>query len=87
MRRFSGILSESGANAPQWILMVSHPGGPVGLVVDKVSEVVKIPPQSLEPPEESCECPVSDYIVAQARHHGRSMFLPDFSRLLHDAVQ
>jgi purine-binding chemotaxis protein CheW len=87
LRRFAGMLGDVSNRAPQWIVMVSHPGGPVGLVVDKVSEVLKIPPQNLRPLEDSCSCPVSDYIVAQAHHQGRSVYLPDFSRLLHDAVQ
>ncbi|MFZ5432403.1 MAG: chemotaxis protein CheW [Calditrichota bacterium] len=84
LRRFAGM-SDS-RQTGRWILMVNNSGGPVGLVVDRVMEVVKLKPDSLQPAPDGINGPVSDYITAIADHHGRSMFVPDFNRLIHDVI-
>lgn len=86
LRRFAGLTDSSEATTPRWILMVNYTSGPVGLVVDRVIEVIKLQPSSLEPPPEAGASPVGDYIVAVANNNGRNLYLPDLSRLLHDAI-
>jgi purine-binding chemotaxis protein CheW len=87
LRRFAGMSESHPESGRRWILMVSNPQGPVGLVVDKVSEVIRLTPQTLTPMDDDEVNPVANYVVAVANHHGRNLYLPDFSRLIYDAVQ
>lgn len=87
LRRFAGMAAEQCESVIQWIVMVNNVHGPVGLAVDRVTEVVQLPEQGLERAEDTGSEPVGEYIVAVARHRGRSMYLPDWNRLLHDAIQ
>jgi purine-binding chemotaxis protein CheW len=86
LRRFAGMSDLPEQASSRWILIVNDTSGPVGLVVDRVIEVLKLQPSSLEPPSEATISLVGDYIVAVANHNGRNLYLPDLSRLLHDAV-
>jgi purine-binding chemotaxis protein CheW len=87
LRRFAGLADLHDRPRTNWIVMLNNTTGPVGLMVDRVIEVVRLHASSLNPPDDTAISPVSDYIVAVARHDGGTMFLPDFTRLLHDAVQ
>jgi purine-binding chemotaxis protein CheW len=87
LRRFAGMADIPNRALPRWIVMVNNPAGPVGLLVDRVIEVLKLRASTLKPPADTATSPVSDYIVAVANHEGGTMYLPDFTRLLHDAVQ
>lgn len=87
LRRFAGMADAQEADSAPWIVMVNDDCGPVGFVVDRVTEVVRLAERSLETPHDVSTCPVSDYLIAVARHRGRPMLLPDWNRLLHDAVE
>ena len=86
LRRFAGMSDCDDCSSGQWILMLHDHNGPVGLVVDRVTEVVKLKPESLKPTPDDLNGPVSDYISAVAEYQGRSMLVPDFNRLLHDII-
>jgi purine-binding chemotaxis protein CheW len=86
LRRFAGLSDVSDVRQPGWIVVVNHAGHPLGVAVDRVTEVLQLTPQNLEPPTGAESTPVADYIVAVVRLNGRAIFLPDFSRLLHDAI-
>lgn len=87
LRRFAGLSDMPSCASPCWIVMVDAIGGPVGFVVDQVIEVLRLDASSIEPPADTAASPVRDYITAVANHNGRTMYLPDITRLLHDAVQ
>jgi len=87
LRLFAGMADDHNRALPRWIVMVNYPAGPVGLLVDRVIEVLKLRASTLKPPADTVVSPVSDYIVATVNHEGGTMYLPDFTRLLHDAVQ
>ena len=87
LRRFAGMTEAHNLTTPRWIVMVEAVGGPIGLVVDRVIEVLRVEASSIAPPADNTTSPVRDYIMAVANHNGRTMFLPDFTRLVHDAVQ
>lgn len=86
LRRFAGMADVTADKTPRWILMINQPGGPVGLIVDRVSEVLRLAPANLTEPDSAEQSPVGDYVQAAVNHQGRSMWLPDMNRLLHDAV-
>ncbi len=86
LRRFAGMHDAQSLRSPHWILIVEHREGPVGIVVDKVSEVVKLTPASLTISEDTAPGPVGEYVMAVAKHGGRALYVPDFSRLLCDAT-
>ena len=88
LRRFAGLHDgQSAERGPEWIVIVENSKGPVGLVVDGVSEVVKLAPSNVVLSKEPAPGPVGGYVTAVARHEDRPMYLPDFSRLLQDAVE
>jgi purine-binding chemotaxis protein CheW len=86
LRRFAGMADIPDRALARWIVMINNPAGPVGLLVDRVIEVLKLRASTLKPPAGTATSPVSDYIVAVANHDGGTMYLPDFTRLLQDAV-
>ncbi|RPH92852.1 purine-binding chemotaxis protein CheW [candidate division KSB1 bacterium] len=86
LRRFAGMADPAKESGTRWILMVNNSSGPVGLEVDRVIEVLRLTPQNLQDPDEHRKSPVHDYVVAVASHNGQSMFLPDISRLVNDAI-
>jgi purine-binding chemotaxis protein CheW len=85
LRRFAGVSDT--CVPPHWIVIVDNVKGPVGFVVDRVSEVVKLTPASLTITDATAPGPVGNYVMAVASHENRPMYLPDFGRLLQDAVQ
>jgi purine-binding chemotaxis protein CheW len=87
LRRFAGMADVPAGMSPRWIVVINSPTGPVGLLVDRVIEVVRLRASSLEPLDDATLCPVGDYITAAAIHDGGTVLLPDFTRLLHDAIQ
>lgn len=86
LRRFSGLSTTRPDRVPTWILAVNAPGGPVALLVDKVTEVVRLEPRSLNQLPEGLVAPVSEYVSAAANHQGRKLLLVDLRRLLQDAL-
>jgi purine-binding chemotaxis protein CheW len=88
LRRFAGMRERGGAeHGPEWIVIVENSRGPIGLVVDGVSEVVKLTPSNVILSKSPAPGPVGNYVTAVASHEDHPMYLPDFTRLLHDAVQ
>ncbi len=87
LRRSAGTGDAHAQRSPRWILIVDHRQGPVGLVVDRVSEVVSLTPAHLTISDKAAPGPAGDYVTAVARHGNRPVYLPDFSRLLQDAIQ
>lgn len=87
LRRFAGMSDAHCTAAPCWIVMIEAIGGPIGFVVDRVIEVLRLEASSLKPPADNTTSPVREYITAEANHNGRIMYLPDITRLVHDAVQ
>lgn len=87
LRRFSGMDDPAGSSPARWILMVNNgSGGPIGLIVDKVTEVVKLLPSDVKLNPAADAGPVKSYVTAMADLSGHSLFMPDLSRLLHDAT-
>jgi purine-binding chemotaxis protein CheW len=86
LRRFSGLPDPAGASQARWILMVNDGNGPIGLIVDKVNEVVKLTAQNVKLNPEGDAGPVKAYITAMADVSGHALFMPDLGRLLHDAT-
>jgi purine-binding chemotaxis protein CheW len=71
----------------QWMVMVRSENGPVGFIVDRVTEVVRLTETDLE--IEPTDAPQfgANFISAVAEHRGQKLFLPDLTRLTHDAIQ
>lgn len=86
LRRFAGLGESEPQASGRWIVIVNDGTSPVGLVVDRVTEVIQLNPQSLKPIFEKSSCPVGGYLTAEASHRGRSVLLPDLNRLVHDAI-
>jgi purine-binding chemotaxis protein CheW len=87
LRHFAGMNDRQSQAGPHWIVVVDDSRGPVGIVVDGVSEVVKLTPSHMTPSDAPFPGPVGEYVMAVATHEDHPMYLPDFGRLLHDAVQ
>ena len=85
LRRFAG-LPEAQAEGTNWVVAMTQPGGPVGLAVDRVAEVVRLEPRALAAAHGQVDAPVGEYIQATAGYHGRTLLLPDVSRLIQDAT-
>jgi chemotaxis signal transduction protein len=86
LRRFVGIGADSAMTGCTWVVAINQPGGPVGIAVDRVAEVVRLEPQSLTQVEEALAVPAGEYIQATASYHGRTLLLPDINRLIQDAM-
>jgi len=85
LRRFSGLADRIAEPEAQWILVVRLAQRPVGLMVDRVTEVIRLAEQNLGFAEPTTD-PVAEYVAATATHRGRTVFIPDFQRLLQDAL-
>lgn len=86
LRRFTGLREGEPRSAGRWIVIVNDGSSPVGLVVDRVTEVVQLSPRSVQPVAKSPRGPVGDYVTASARYSGRNLLFPDLNRLVHDAI-
>jgi chemotaxis signal transduction protein len=84
LRRFAGLADVFSEPDAQWTLVVRSAQRLVALMVDHVTEVVRLTEQSLGFMAETSD-PFADYMAATATHHGRTVFIPDFQRLLQDA--
>ncbi|MBI5058752.1 chemotaxis protein CheW [candidate division KSB1 bacterium] len=86
LRRFADLPEAATTNFSSWVVAVNQPGGPVGIAVDRVAEVVRLEPRSLAGVDGSLKAPIGSYIQATAGYHGRTLLLPDVSRLIQDAM-
>jgi purine-binding chemotaxis protein CheW len=87
LRHFVGLDESTTPPINRWIMVLKHALGPIALAVDCVTEVIRLKPESVEPLSQTEGDPVLDYITAEARTGSHRLLLPDFSRLLDDAVQ
>ena len=87
LRQFAGMDDHQVRLSPRWILVVDHARGPVGFVVDHVNEVVKLTPANLTLWVKGAPGPVGNYVMAVADQGDQRMYLPEFSRLIKDAVE
>jgi chemotaxis signal transduction protein len=85
LRRFAGLADVFAEPDAQWTLVVRWAKRCVALMVDHVTEVVRLTEQSLGFSAETDD-PFADYLAATATHRGRTVFIPDFQRLLQDAL-
>ncbi len=85
LRRFLD-LRDTYAQQPPWVLAVSDLGGPVGLIVDRVNEVVRLQPSEIDAVTEPAEIPMGRYVTRCSHRNGRWLFMPDFHRILQDAL-
>lgn len=64
------------------IVVVSSPGGMVGLIVDAVSEVMRIPGEQVEPPSAIVSVPENTYLRGIAKLEDRLVSLVDLEGVL-----
>jgi purine-binding chemotaxis protein CheW len=64
------------------IVVVDIGGTTIGMIVDEVTEVIRIPSDSIEPPSEIVAAGDSDYLLGIARVDERMVILLDLDRLL-----
>ncbi|MEO9255014.1 MAG: chemotaxis protein CheW [Tepidiformaceae bacterium] len=69
------------------IVVVSSPGGMVGLTVDAVSEVIRIPVGQIEAPGEIAGLPQHAYLRGIAKLEDRLISLLDLEGILPDAAE
>jgi chemotaxis signal transduction protein len=86
LRRFGGLGDSLAPTANRWIVVFDHSSGPVGLVVDSVNEVLKLKPQPCFLDTTPADSRVQEYVTAVANVDDNRLMLPDFSRLLDDAM-
>lgn len=75
-------LSEGKRDKHTRVLITEDDGRLVGLLVDAVSEVVRIPEGALEPPPEMISSIGVEYLRAVAKIDGRLISLLDFTKVL-----
>jgi chemotaxis signal transduction protein len=85
LRRFAGLAERIAEPDAQWTLVVHWAQRCIALIVDQITEVVRLPEQNLGFMADTSD-PFADYVAAMAVHHGRTVFIPDFQRLLQDAL-
>ena len=79
-KRFNMELAEHDKNTR--IVVVDIDGQVMGMVVDSVSEVLRIPASTIEPPPEVVSSIDSDYIRGVAKLEDRLLIYLDLSRIL-----
>jgi purine-binding chemotaxis protein CheW len=79
-------LNPAARSTEWWIIVLSMLGGPVGFIVERVTEVVRFEATALTLPTEdrvpNCGC-----ITAVARHQQRDICLLDFATLVQEHLQ
>lgn len=75
-------LSEGTRDKHTRVLIAEDGGRLVGLLVDAVSEVIRVPEGALEPPPEMISSIGVEYLSAVAKTGGRLISLLDFRRVL-----
>lgn len=69
-------------NKENRIVVVDIAGQDIGTVVDAVTEVLRIPVASIEPPSSMISTADSDYLLGIAKLNGRLIILLDLGRVL-----
>jgi chemotaxis signal transduction protein len=86
LRRFVGLADFAAPLVNRWIVVFEHASGPVGMTVDNVTEVFKLTADALTPVTVTTQDPVQDYVTTMAHAGEVDLMLPDFSRLIYDAM-
>ncbi|MBI5947586.1 MAG: purine-binding chemotaxis protein CheW [Chloroflexi bacterium] len=81
LRRRCGV-RDSEPTAETRIVVVSSPNGMVGLIVDAVSEVMRIPSEQVEPPSTIVSVPENTYLRGIAKLEDRLVSLMDLDGVL-----
>jgi purine-binding chemotaxis protein CheW len=84
-RRYTGLPEAVADKGAPWVVTINQPGGPIGLTVDRVSEVIRLETRQIEEYASAPATPAGNYITAFARYQGRDLLLPDISRFIQDA--
>jgi len=69
-------------NKDNRIMVLENSGQNVGIIVDAVTEVLRIPSESVEPPSTIILSATSDYILGIAKHNKTMIILLDMERVL-----
>lgn len=69
------------------IMVVTACGATVGLIVDSVSEVLRIPASTIEPPPEMGIGAANAYVTGIGKLENRLLLLVDIEQLLADSIQ
>jgi len=69
-------------NKDNRIMVLENSGQNVGIIVDAVTEVLRIPSESVEPPSSIIVSATSDYILGIAKHNKNMIILLDMERVL-----
>lgn len=77
---------EATRNGNWWIIVLNLLDGPIGLMVDKVTEVVRLEANLLRAPYDKHH-PAKDYVTAVANRHGRAISLLDYSALARELLK
>jgi len=81
LRRRCGV-RDSEPTVEMRIVVVSSPSGLVGLIVDAVSEVMRIPSEQVEPPSTIVSVPENTYLRGIAKLEDRLVSLMDLEGVL-----
>ncbi len=81
LRRRCGIVTSEHTSETR-IVVVSSQNGMVGLVVDAVSEVMRIPAEQIEPPSSIVAVPENSYLRGVAKLEDRLVSLMDLDGVL-----
>jgi len=81
MRKRFG-LPKAEQNKDNRIMVLESSGQNVGIIVDAVTEVLRIPSESVEPPSNIIVSSASDYILGIAKHDKSMIILLDMERVL-----
>ena len=84
-RRFA--MEETEHTKDSRIVVVDISGQDIGIVVDAVTEVLRIPVSSVEPPSSIITTMDSDYLQGIAKLESQLIILLDLSRVLGDVVE
>ncbi len=77
---------EATRNGNWWIIVLNLLDGPIGLMVDKVTEVVRLEPHALHAPDDE-QHPAKAYVTAVARQHERTISLLNYSALAREMLK
>jgi chemotaxis signal transduction protein len=86
LRRLAELDEPTADHSTTWVIAINQPGGPVGIAVDRVAEVVRLTARDLRTVDEIPAVPVGEYILSAANYHGRTLWIPDASRLVQSAM-
>lgn len=72
---------------PGWLLIVQQAGQMVAVLVDQISDVIRVKPQALQAiTQKNQQVPAFPWLTASARYQERTIYLPDLTRLLTESL-